>query len=83
MKNRPIRETLQATGMMLSVRPIGNEDWQSMYTNVGFPGDVMPTTDDEVRDISTDTSGDTAQAGVAAGTETSETPADTTQSGNR
>jgi hypothetical protein len=82
--NRPIRESLQATGLMLSVRPVRNDDWQSMYINVGFPGDVLPSepVEDTPEAVPAETSGQTAPTEEDSGTEAEETPVDTTQDGN-
>ncbi len=75
--NRPIRETLQAaTGTILSVRPMSEDAWQSVYTDHGYPGDVNPSVEDETEDL-------TEEVPAEAVPDSTEAPADSTQSGNR
>lgn len=66
LENRPVRETLQATGTILSVRPIKNEDWESMYMNAGFPGDNAPVEVIEPEEAGEDTVGTSGTADTAS-----------------
>lgn len=74
LENRPVRETLQSTGMMLSVRPMKNEDWlRTMYSNVGFPGDVGSTSEPQPEQ-EIEPAGEQPAEGEASGEQGSEQP---------
>jgi hypothetical protein len=75
--NRPIRETLQSTGMLLSVRPSQSGAWINDY-NADFPGASAP-----VEEAPEESSGQTAPTEDDAGTATEGSSEDTTQGGNR
>lgn len=75
--NRPIRESMQSTGMLLSVRPSQSGDWLNDYVDSQFPSSSPVVEEDEPEE----TSGQTAPAEEEAPA-TEEAPADTTQGGN-
>ncbi len=77
LENRPIRETLQSTGMLLSVRPSQSGAWINDY-NADFPGASAPE-----EEAPEESSGQTAPTEDDAGTAAEELPDDTTQGGNR